>query len=58
MRADFTGGICQKCGSHWLYHDYDPTHRHDGITCQTCGFEQVLSDGSKSRIPNGRGHRR
>lgn len=42
---------CQKCGgSSLLYHDYDPHHFHDGITCLACGTEQVLTNGRKSLI--------
>jgi hypothetical protein len=44
---------CSKCGSRMLYHDFDPTHYHNGITCLMCGTEQVLKTGAKSLIdPN------
>lgn len=48
-------GMCGKCGSHMLYHDYDPAGRHNGITCLACGCEQKLPDGSRSVWKNYRG---
>lgn len=41
---------CVKCGSTMLYHDFDPHHYHNGITCLMCATEQPLRDGRKSLI--------
>lgn len=46
-----TGEVCQKCGARGQnYQDYDPVHRHNGLTCLSCGFEQELTVGGKSLI--------
>ena len=42
---------CERCGTKGLlYHDFDPYHYHNGITCLACGHEQTLSTGVKSLI--------
>jgi hypothetical protein len=46
---------CVKCGAAMLYHDFDPWHFHNGLTCLMCGTEQPLKNGAKSLIdPNAR----
>ena len=40
---------CQKCGSKNLYHDYDPYHKHNGVTCVACGYEQKETGGTDAR---------